>query len=449
MNIRANPLGCLLTQLFYTLAKQKIDYCVIGNYHDLPYSTSNDVDIWVSDVRLSERALLSLSRGCGLALYMRNVTANGSNNYFYHETDNGVDLVKIDLMREVAYRSIFPIIESGAIMKNRQIYRSFFVASEELEAVLHLVYPLVTFGGVKDKYRSKLVNQVQNSRFVSCLQSVLGMELADAMLLAIGSEDWSLVERMAGDIRRRLISRTLLSFNIARTKVFVDFLRSIANRMLKRNGIMIAFTGIDGAGKSTIKNELVQISDRFFPKNRCSQYYWRPFILPRISAILGGKGQKEEYHDNGVRVVHGGFVGGVKGFIKYCYYVADFIIGQAKYFRVLHTGGVVVFDRYHFDNIVYPGRFGFVANRTLMRLVDRYLIPQPDVLFYFTANTNTLYDRKKEISKDEIESQKSMYENEIRLNGRICQIHTDGTMEESFDLVLVTCLRRMSARYVN
>lgn len=448
MNVNLNVLSCLLKQFFGALSEHEIDYCVIGNYHGLPDYTSNDVDVWVNDVPQAESILLALAKDCGLVLYMRNKTANGSNNYFYRETtQNDFEIVKIDLMHEVAYRSIIPIIESDLIRANRKLYNSFFVANDELEAVLHLIYPLVTFGIVKEKYREKLKMYAQNTRFVSCVRDVLSLKLAEKILRAVNSSDWGAVERTSNAVRARLMLRALLSFGGARAKIVWDFLNSLARRSIQKNGIVVAFTGIDGAGKTTIKDALVQHSNKFFPKQNCVQYYWRPFLLPRISAFFGGRGQVEEYSQRGVRVVNSSAIGKLKGLLKYFYYVLDFNIGQAKYFRVSHTGGLVVFDRYHFDNIVYPERFGFVVNKNMMRFVDRYFIPQPDMLFYFTASTDSLYNRKMELAKEEIESQKSAYESEIQGNGNVYVICTDGAMDDSLNAVLLACFRKMSERH--
>jgi hypothetical protein len=123
----------LLVLFFEQLELNNVDYCVVGNYYELPEYTSNDVDLWAGDTDVALSILLKCSQQIGLKLYMQNKTANGSNNYFYVVKQGKIDIIKIDLMRETAYKSVIPIVTSDLIKKNRIKYKNFFVANELLE----------------------------------------------------------------------------------------------------------------------------------------------------------------------------------------------------------------------------------------------------------------------------------------------------------------------------
>lgn len=447
--IQKNVLTILLLDYFQLLKNNNIEYCVIGNYDKLPEYTSNDVDFWVDDKDKAERILLSLAKRLNLRLYMQNKTANGTNNYFYYKhEDNSLEIIKIDLMIETAYKSIIPIVSNKLISQNRKVYKNFYVVNEELESIMHLFYPLVTFGVVKQKYRDKLQQIVKNKSFQTKIIKMIGIAYGNELIEYIEEGNWKKAEACANKIRRKFILSTLTKLNKKRIGIFIDFIKSVFKRVSSKNGLFISFTGIDGAGKTSIKKYFVENSKLFFTAGRIKEFYWRPFLLPRASKVLRSKGQKEIIDSAGRRVIKKSLTTTVKNYIKYFYYILDFIVGRIKYFLVTHTGGLVVFDRYHFDNIIYPERFGFSVNKSFMRLVDKWIVPQPDLLFYLTANTQTLYERKYEIDIDEINKQKAMYKCEIEKRDNIIVIETDGKFSDSTAAIVKECLEYMSERLV-
>jgi len=443
-----NHLSKLLKSLISEFEKINLCYCVIGNYDNLPEYTENDVDFWVNDVRKAEKILLKSANIVGLSLYMQNKTANGSNNYFYNSSSKEVEIVKIDLMSETAFKSIITIVPEKLIQENRIQYKYFYVANNKIEGAMHLLYPLVTFGRVKEKYKNKLFKLSQLDEFRDILIQLLGKKLSSEIFNAILEKDWIGIEKKAPIVRRYLIYMTLRKMNFKRCNILFNYLGSVFIRIIKKNGIVIGFTGIDGAGKTSIKNYLIENADNYFTKNRTIEFYWRPFLLPTVSKLMGSPIQKEEYDSSGKRVLKNNIFNLVRNYIKYCYYLLDFILGQIKYFKESHTGGLIIFDRYHFDNIIYPERFGFNINKRIMRFFDSYIIPQPDLLFYLTANTKILYDRKHEIDINTIETQKMLYELEIDLRKSIITVDSGGAEEVTFNKILLKCLEHMSNRYI-
>ena len=441
-------LNMLLELFFRELERLKIRYCVIGNYEKLPEYTSNDVDFWVDDVSLSLNALMKSAKEVGVNIYMQNITANGSNNYFYTVIEGKIEIIKIDLMSETAYKSFMPIVSSDLINKNRIKFKTFFVANELIEGIMHLLYPLITFGTVKEKYRDKIFNLSSSIEFKNILVNILGDELGENTFSEIQKHNWKIIERSAIKIKKYLLLKMLMELNFKRLIIIFKYFYSIFKRSFNKNGIVISFTGIDGAGKSSIKDYLIDNSDKYFAKARNKEFYWRPFLLPRIANVVGSKGQKEMFDISGKRIVNSNFLDNFKGMIKYFYYAADFIFGQVKYFKEAHTGGLIVFDRYHFDNIIYPERFGFKLNKRLMRFFDKYIIPQPDILFYFTADSDVLYERKHEIDLGEINAQKSIYSEEMNIRKDIITISTDDSFDNSINAVLSECFQFMNKRYL-
>ena len=443
----ANILKKFLELLFEAFNNADIEYCVIGNYEKLPEFTSNDVDIWIGNYEKSEAAMLMASEKANLNLYMQNKTSNGSNNYFYYSTSMGLSIIKIDLITETAFKSIFPIVKGDLIRSNREKYKGFYVANEFIEGIMHLFYPLIAFGIVKDKYKEKILRLVKMSSFRDQLVTMVDENCANQLINNIEAGRWEKVEKQAVSVRKKIIQKTFVDLDKKRLMIFLCFIKSVVSRIVKKNGLVVSFTGIDGAGKTTIKEHLLRNGDRYFAKGRTKEFYWRPFLVPRLAKLVGSKGQEEILDNSGKRVVKTNLTLSIKSTLKYSYYVFDFLIGQIKYFKEAHTGGLVIFDRYHFDNIIYPERFGFRVNKGLMRFFDRWIIPQPDILFYFTADTDVLYERKHEIDIGEINQQKAFYEDEIKIRKNVVVIYTDGSIDNSIREVLLKCFELMNRRY--
>ena len=185
-------------------------------------------------------------------------------------------------------------------------------------------------------------------------------------------------------------------------------------------------------------------------KGKTKAFYWRPFLLPRLAVLFKKRDKENEaYEISGKRVYKKSYKNTLLSYIKYFYYVLDFILGRVLYLRSIKTGGLVVFDRYHLDNIIYPERFGFSISPEVMRFIDKWCVPQPDILFYLTADAKTLYERKKEIAVNVINAQKELYQTEMNYNKRILGVNTNGNVEDTYNEIIFLCLQNMAKRYKN
>ena len=437
----------IFSQFVNKLEEANLKYAVCGNYNELPNYTKNDIDIFVEDHSKCQSILIDVARKSGYRLYLQNNTANGSNNYFYREIINNIEIVKIDLMLETAWKSIIPIFKGPLIWENTSTYKNFIVINNAAETVVHLLYPLVSYGIIKDKYKEKFSKIDCDSSITGILNQVVGGQNSSEIIEYCHNKKWDELKMLKRKLRISLLSKMLLSIDYNRFCILLGMVTSIISRSVKRNGVMLCFTGIDGAGKTSIKNIIASRANTYFTKNKFKEYYWRPFLFPRISELFRSNGQREVLDTQGARVVDTTTTVSIKSYLKYIYYIIDYSLGKVKYFANIHTGGITIFDRYHLDNIVYPERFGFRINKSFMRLIDRFLVPRPDLIIFFDADTNTLYKRKEEISPAKIEEQKNLYREELRRRNKVKIINTDASIETSVNFVLLEVLRYMSSRY--
>jgi thymidylate kinase len=445
---KSQELRSLLVPLFEGAEKSGMDYCICGNYHELPDYTSHDIDIWARDADAFEKMLLNVSEKYGFTLYLCNKTANGFNNYFYKTGDNGIFIVQVDVLRDCAWLPFIPIVRSKRIDKGRIRYKDFWVADPVTESAMHLLYPLIHFGRVKEKYREKIYLQKDNIRFRQILAEALGSMTAGEIIKMICVKDWQGLERGINRYRIRLIINSLLRDNIRSSGVFFKFLMTGISRLFSPAGLFIVLTGPDGCGKTTIAHDLSIKMVKYFTSGKIKQFYWRPFLLPRLSALIPFRKNQDSLEnavDAGSRTVSYRLIDRFKYLLKFIYYWIDFLMGRLRYQSAWSRGGLVIFDRYYYDHMVYPERFGFHVPEWFMKILMGF-VPEPDLKFYLYAPPETLFQRKQELSIKEIIRQDSEYRKIISSLDDGYILSTGKSFEESQKKIIEICISYMSKR---
>jgi thymidylate kinase len=166
--------------------------------------------------------------------------------------------------------------------------------------------------------------------------------------------------------------------------------------MRRRKGLLVQIVGPDGAGKSTLVERVMDEIGNRLPVHRS---YWRPGALPMPRQLVGRGtgGLVTDPHGRDLQ-------GHLRATVRLLYYAADFIVGHwLIYCPVLARGGIVIVERGWQDVIVDNQRY-LIPSRLPARLLGR-LIPRPDVIFILDAPPETILERKRELSLDEINRQ--------------------------------------------
>lgn len=169
---------------------------------------------------------------------------------------------------------------------------------------------------------------------------------------------------------------------------------------MKNKGLMVVFEGTDGSGKTTIIDNLSNFLDGRFVNEDIVYYHWRPGFIKSPN--------KNSNESTGVVCTdpHGKKpYSKLVSFGKYMYFNLDYIFGY--FFDVckhLKSGKLVVFDRYYYDYFLDKQRYRLDISDTILKIF-KPLIPRPDITFLLVGDAQTLYERKKEITVDEIQKQ--------------------------------------------
>jgi thymidylate kinase len=189
----------------------------------------------------------------------------------------------------------------------------------------------------------------------------------------------------------------------------INYLRDCISKALSTKGLIITFSGVDGAGKSTvIENVKYKIEKNL--RKPVVVIRHRPSLLPIISAWVKGKEQAEKDSINTLPR-QGSNDKFWSSLFRFGYYYADYVFGQFYIlFKYQIKGYVVLYDRYYFDFINDSKRSNIQLPKNIIKLGYNLLFT-PDLNFFLYADPDVVLSRKKELDKETIQSLTSDYLN--------------------------------------
>jgi len=189
----------------------------------------------------------------------------------------------------------------------------------------------------------------------------------------------------------------------------INYLIDTARDLIYRRGLVITFSGVDGAGKTTI---IGKVKTRLESKYRKEVVLLRhrPGILPILSAMKHGKEAAE--HIASVTLPRKGKNKSMlSSLARFAYYFTDYMIGQVYvYFKYVLRGKVVLYDRYYFDFINDAKRSNIQLNKSFLKALYRFVF-KPKLNFFLYADAETILARKQEMIAPEIEQLTILYKN--------------------------------------
>lgn len=187
----------------------------------------------------------------------------------------------------------------------------------------------------------------------------------------------------------------------------LHYIADVARQFLFQKGMVITFSGVDGAGKSTIiEHTKKELEKRFRKKVVVIRH--RPSLLPILSAITQGKQKAEEKATNTLPR-QGQNKNLISSLLRFGYYYTDYLFGQYYvYAKYVLRGEVVLYDRYYFDFINDGLRSNIRLPKWLTKAGYSFLL-KPHLNFFLYADAETILGRKKELDEETITSLTNEY----------------------------------------
>ncbi|QCG91052.1 hypothetical protein [Azospirillum sp. TSH100] len=170
-------------------------------------------------------------------------------------------------------------------------------------------------------------------------------------------------------------------------------------RLARPPGILLAVSGPDGAGKSSLIAALTTLLPRrVAPGVRL--FHTRPFLLPRLGISPPPPTVAESTAPP---------PGPVRSWLRWAVACADYWLGGLLWVRpALVAGRVVVFDRYVSDYRAAPERRGLSVPAWALNLMTRFA-PRSAIAVVLTAPPDLLIRRKGEATPEEAARQNRTY----------------------------------------
>lgn len=310
-------------------------------------------------------------------------------NHYYLYFKNG-DFLQIDLLekfirKDLVYLTTTEVFENSIEIKGVKTYPPYLLFEHTV------LFNLLNGSGLSEKYYLHFKKLTQQEQFSILDKFNFKYNTSFSSLSATTQYNTTHLTT----INNFLKSLAENSF-INKLKNKIAYLKGVCSQVRDKKGLIITFSGVDGAGKSTIINDILYLLGGKYRKKIVVLRH-RPSLLPIISAWKYGKQQAEQKSVERLPR-QGNNNSKISSYLRFGYYYIDYLLGQiyiwAKY---LIRGYTVVYDRYYFDFIIDGKRSNINMSSTLPKFLYNF-VTKPDLNFFLYADAATIIKRKQELS---------------------------------------------------
>ncbi|MFN8711567.1 MAG: hypothetical protein ACK5Z2_01860 [Bacteroidota bacterium] len=213
-------------------------------------------------------------------------------------------------------------------------------------------------------------------------------------------------------IPQKVIGELNMNKGLAAARNRIEYYADVLRSFFVSPGFVVTFSGVDGAGKSTVIETLRERIEKR-TRRRVVVLRHRPSLLPIISAWRYGKAKAEKLATDSMPTAQSQS-GKLSSLFRFAYYYADYLFGQFYvFFRYNLRGDIVIYDRYYFDFIHNPERSNIRLPHRFAKLCYKLLL-KPDYNFFLYAPVEVIYARKQEMSRTAITAVMDRYLNFFR-----------------------------------
>jgi thymidylate kinase len=217
----------------------------------------------------------------------------------------------------------------------------------------------------------------------------------DNLLFSIYEGDKSAFTKLFKEIKKLPSNKGIKGF-----KNSFQYMKDTLLHMNKNKGMTITFSGVDGAGKSTVIEQIKEELEKKYRK-RVVVIRHRPSLLPILSTYTKGKTKAEQDAANRLPR-QGNNKSSLSSFIRFMYYYADYLFGQFYVnFKYKSRGYIVLYDRYYYDFIIDSRRSNIDINESIVKFGYNFVFT-PELNFFLYADPAIILKRKQELSEDTI-----------------------------------------------
>lgn len=391
----------MFVHFIQVLEEAQTPYCILAGYDGYPDDIGSDVDFMVSNEwsdRLPGLIALAAARSSGhLIQYLRHETTA---TYFVIARLNGktVSYLHPDSSTDYRRHGRRWLEAEGVLERRRRHARGFWIPAAADAFAYYLIKKIDKAQRLDERQAQQLTRRYLEDPDggSKVIRRLLPVPEAQTIEQAARSGSWSTFTSL-GHLRTALHARTPIEPWSTRIRQAAADLQRFTDRLIAPTGLHIVFLGPDGSGKSSIISTVCSEMSKAF--RRVQYQHLRPGLL--VPKRRGGMVVTDP-HGKPPR-------GTLASTFKLVHFWLDFVIGASVWLlpqKVRST--LIVFDRYYHDIVADPLRYRYGGSLRLARWLGR-IVPQPDLVFILDAPAAVLQQRKKEVSLEEGERQRSAY----------------------------------------
>lgn len=198
----------------------------------------------------------------------------------------------------------------------------------------------------------------------------------------------------------KIIKSNSVNKGFQKIKNNILYFKDVLVELKISKGMIITFSGVDGAGKSTIIDNVKRELEKKYRK-KVVVIRHRPSLLPILSAWTKGK-EKAEQDAANTLPRQGNNSSKLSSFVRFSYYYIDYLFGQFYVnFKYKYRGVIVLYDRYYYDFILDAKRSNIDLPEGLVKFGFNFVFT-PDCNFFLYASPEVILKRKQELSAETI-----------------------------------------------
>ncbi len=437
-----------LNSLFNHLTKSHVTYCILRNYHSLPYSTDgSDIDIFVHPTQIY--LFISILNSESEKYNGRLITYYASSGFFmfcYCKPDyfDGWG-IHFDLYATISFKGV-PFYNNAELIKNIIYHNKIPVLNNDDAIIISFLKECLHNSADRKEYmkKSKEIYQKKNHYYYNIILYYFGVHSAKKFEALLTDSNTTNIKKFSKKAKQDL-------FKFALLKNPLKFILSISSyninrfrRVLKPIGYTVAFLGTDGSGKTTIIRGVTPLLESAIHR-KINYEHMRPNLLPNISHLFGKNNHTVDVNTNPHNSLPSGYLGSLA---RITYYSFDYILGHwlKVYPKMVKTPCIFIYDRYFYDFLIDPLRSRIRLPIGIIKLFS-LLIPSPDLIICLGTNPEDIIERKQELPLREIIRQTNMLKGFCNSTDKAVWIDTGDDIAYSINEALNVITQHMAQRF--
>jgi len=398
-----------LPKLLELLEKEKIPYLVLRNYENLPEKPleGSDVDILINkeDEKRYSEILKNAVLESGSLILFRFRQSNCLSFFVYQKKPFPLG-TWVDAFWEISTKGFKFANENYLLKKRIRHKKNFFIPPPGGEAATLFLKDILTQGFIKERYLLKIPSLVRKDEigFVKTLEPYFDPKIIKQMLEICLKEKWKEAMKKRNEWLKILILNNLLKNPINQTMHFFDFVFSQFKKIFTQKGLIVAFVGPDGVGKTTISDGLAEKFKNLFFK-RVKKYHGHFGFFPELGEIYKFFFKKQFSENSILQEKPMGFF---RAILHIFYYGLENFLSWPYFIFLKIKRNLIIFDRYFYD--FFATNVSYKISFWLFFFILQ-ILPRPDILFILLAKPETIYQRKQDLSLNEIKRQLNAFQN--------------------------------------